>query len=160
MSLEFQPASDTSFYPTPIVGIENTGSEEIYVYLLQWHYEVKMDSLTGSVLLDYAVDNALYLGYTQYEYAEPAFLLINPDARVRIHSKPIPERRLNDVVSSLQENGVYARIGYLRSEEVFTGRLSHSLRSQILKHQIKVSSPTVFKDVEPDFDVESAPQNY
>lgn len=147
VSLEFQPATVTSFYPAPIIQIENTGSEIIYVYLLQWHYEVKVDSLTGSVLLDYAVEDALYLGYTQYEFSEPAFVGISPGSKIRIHSKPIPERRLSDVISSLPEKGVYARIGFLRSEEVFVGRLSHLVRSQILKFQETVSSAIVYKDV-------------
>lgn len=148
VSLEFQPATDSSFHPTPILQIENKGSEVVYFYLLQWHYEVKVDSLTGSALLDYAVEDALYLGYTQYEFAEPAFVMISPDSKVRIHSRPIYDPVLRrDVIPALPEKGVYARVGYLRSEEVFAGRLSHSVRSQILKFQETVSSAKVYKEV-------------
>lgn len=147
LSLEFQPATATSFYPTPIIQIENTGSVEIYVYLLEWHYEVKVDSLTGSVLLDFATEDYLYLGATMYEFPTPVFMGISPDSKVRIHSKLIPEQRLSDVISSLPEKGVYARIGFLRSEEVFAGRLSHLVRSQILKFQETVSSVKIYRDV-------------
>ena len=147
VKLDFEVATDSSFYPIPIVQIENRSPKRIYVYLMNWRYEVKTDSLTGSELLDFTTADIKHQDFLVFDPPRPLFMQINPESAIKLHFEHIPGPHLENFLASLQEKGVYAQIGYLGSEEEFAGHLSHSAIRQILKHQKKVISPRVFKDL-------------